>query len=279
LAKNQVRNFTVHPASNDLFQNATFRTWANAVWAANRTGPFSIATGNAAAWLPFPVISPRWAEVAANLTAQNHAAYLPPNTDPTVAAGYKAQMLAYATALRSNGTAFYNSVTTGAGNSGILVMLHPLSRGTVNINPANPNAEPLVDYRALSNPLDATVMMDLIRFNRRVVFNTTTNSQYGPVESQPGQAVQSDADFRTYLTNTLSPTEYHPVGTCAMMPRELGGVVDEKLKVYGVKNLRIVDGSTMPTLPGANTCQTVYAVAEKASSQSRWRKSYSSQAN
>ncbi|KLU87079.1 hypothetical protein MAPG_06084 [Magnaporthiopsis poae ATCC 64411] len=49
-----------------------------------------------------------------------------------------------------------------------------------------------------------------------------------------------------------------------MLPRELGGVVDQQLKVYGVKKLRIVDGSIMPTLPGANTCQTVYAVAEKA---------------
>ncbi len=90
--------------------------------------------------------------MARNLSSQNHAAYQPADTDATVVAGYRAQMAAYAAALRSNGTAFYNSVFTGGPNSGILVMLHPLSRGTVNIDPARPAGEPLVDYRALSKP-------------------------------------------------------------------------------------------------------------------------------
>ena len=48
-----------------------------------------------------------------------------------------------------------------------------------------------------------------------------------------------------------------------MMPRELGGVVDEDLLVYGAKNLRIIDAGIQPVLIGATTCQTVYAVAEK----------------
>lgn len=48
-----------------------------------------------------------------------------------------------------------------------------------------------------------------------------------------------------------------------MLPRALGGVVGEDLAVYGVRGLRVVDASVIPTLPGANTCQTVYAVAEK----------------
>jgi choline dehydrogenase len=68
------------------------------------------------------------------------------------------------------------------------------------------------------------------------------------------------------VRNGITPTEYHPSGTCAMLPRELGGVVDETLKVYDVGGLRIVDASVIPTLPGANTCQTVYAIAEKVGS-------------
>ena len=48
-----------------------------------------------------------------------------------------------------------------------------------------------------------------------------------------------------------------------MMPRELGGVVDEDLFVYGAKKLRVIDAGIQPTLIGATTCQTVYAVAEK----------------
>jgi hypothetical protein len=61
-----------------------------------------------------------------------HPNYLPPDTDPTVAAGYRAQMQSYAAALRGDGTAFYNAVLTGGASSGIVVDLHPLSRGTVN---------------------------------------------------------------------------------------------------------------------------------------------------
>lgn len=247
-----------------MFTNRTFANWAASVWAANRTGPNSIATGNAAAWLPFPVISPRWANISSALAAQDHGAYLPPSTDPTVAAGYRAQMLSYASALAANGTAFYNLVFTGGASNGIMVDLHPLSRGTVQIDPRDPvNREPLVDYRALANPLDAAIMADILRFTRRYYLDNPLAAPYRPREVEPGAAVQTDAQWREYLEETLSPSEFHPAGTCAMLPRELGGVVDEDLRVYGVEGLRVVDASVMPTLPGANTCQTVYAVAEK----------------
>ena len=246
-----------------MFTNATFATWASQSWAANRTGPYSLAIGNAAAWLPFPVISDRSESLASRLIAQDHAAQLPQGTDSTVIAGYKAQMEALATALKSRKTAFYSATLTGSGTP-TLVYLHPLSRGTVNIDPVDPGGkEPVVDYRALSNPLDAAIMVDMLRFTRRLFFNTTTNAQFSPREISPGDYVNAEEDLAGYLAETMTPSEYHPVGTCAMMPKELGGVVDEELKVYGVKNLRVVDGSVMPTLPGANTCQTVYAVAEK----------------
>ncbi|KAK3361481.1 hypothetical protein B0T24DRAFT_562183 [Lasiosphaeria ovina] len=266
------QNFSVHPSGDDMFFNATFQTWAAEVWAANRTGPFSIATGNAAAWLPFPVVSPqRHADVAAALATQDHAAQLPAGTDATVAAGYRAQMLAYATALANNGTAFYNSVLSGGATSGVLVDLHPLSRGTVHIDPADPlGAEPVVDYRALSNPLDVAVITELLRFARSSVMDNPLTAGFAPVELVPGANVTSDADWAEYIADTVSPTEFHPAGTCAMMPRELGGVVDEQLRVYGVSNLRVVDASIIPTLPGANTCQTVYAIAEKAADLIRY---------
>lgn len=59
-------------------------------------------------------------------------------------------------------------------------------------------------------------------------------------------------------------TENHHAGTASMLPRELGGVVDSKLRVYGVEGLRIVDASVMPMIPAAHLQDTVYAVAEKA---------------
>ena len=50
-----------------------------------------------------------------------------------------------------------------------------------------------------------------------------------------------------------------------MMPEEMGGVVDDKLRVYGTQNVRVVDASIMPIIPRGNIITTVYATAEKAS--------------
>jgi len=45
---------------------------------------------------------------------------------------------------------------------------------------------------------------------------------------------------------------YHPTGSCSMLPRTDGGVVDSHLRVYGTSNLRIVDASIMPVIISAH---------------------------
>jgi choline dehydrogenase-like flavoprotein len=178
-------------------------------------------------------------------------------------------MLSYAAALQGNNTAFGNLIITGGSASGAIVDLHPLSRGTVRINTTSPHdSEPLVDYRALSNPLDGAIMTDILRFARRYHMDNPLTAAWKAAEYAPGLDVTTDEQWREYLAESVSPSEFHPAGTCAMLPRELGGVVDEELRVYGVQGLRVVDASVMPTLPGGNTCQTVYAVAEKVSTTS-----------
>ncbi|KAI0089825.1 alcohol oxidase-like protein [Irpex rosettiformis] len=59
-------------------------------------------------------------------------------------------------------------------------------------------------------------------------------------------------------------TAWHSLGTCAMKPREEGGVVDSKLNVYGVENLKVADLSIPPSNVAANTYSTTLGVAEKA---------------
>ena len=56
---------------------------------------------------------------------------------------------------------------------------------------------------------------------------------------------------------------WHPCGTCAMLPRDMGGVVDTSCRVYGTKGLRVVDASVFPLIPQGNIMSLVYAVAEK----------------
>ena len=57
----------------------------------------------------------------------------------------------------------------------------------------------------------------------------------------------------------------HPLRTAAMMPRELGGVVDAELRVHGTENMRVVDASVMPFQVSGHLASTIYAIAEKPS--------------
>ena len=78
-------------------------------------------------------------------------------------------------------------------------------------------------------------------------------------ESAPDDLEKAREVVRTRLMSNM-----HVCGTCGMLPREQGGVVDERLIVYGTKNLRIVDASIFPLIPLGNILTTGYAVAEKA---------------
>lgn len=208
--------------------------------------------------------------IAASFENQDPAEYLPVDSHPTVIAGYASQQRALAKALRSHGSAFYNLFLGGGPSEGALVFLHPLSRGTINIVPSDPFfTEPVVDYRALTNPIDTAIMVEFIRFTRRY-FAVPSLAQYKPRETAPGANVTSDTDLAEVVKQNVSPSTFHPVGTAALSPLKHGGVVDEDLLVYGVKKLSVVDASIIPMLPGAYTQETVYALAEKV----RFRYSY-----
>ena len=66
------------------------------------------------------------------------------------------------------------------------------------------------------------------------------------------------------LTKEKVLSNSHSIGTAAMMSRELGGVVDPKLKVYDTHNLRVVDASVMPLQVSGHLTSTLYAIAERA---------------
>lgn len=78
------------------------------------------------------------------------------------------------------------------------------------------------------------------------------------------EAFLTDLDSaKKYLRNTATTTFYSS-GPAAILPRDQDGVVDERLRVYGTSNLRIVDASIFPLIPRSNLMATTYAVAERA---------------
>lgn len=78
-----------------------------------------------------------------------------------------------------------------------------------------------------------------------------------------GTGIDADAQWRDYVTNNTL-TIYHPVGTCALLPRGQHGVVDPNLIVYGTRNLRVVDGSVIPILMSAHPQTLIYGISEIA---------------
>lgn len=129
----------------------------------------------------------------------------------------------------------------------LTVLEHPLSRGSVHITSSNPTVYPAIDPNYLSHPLDLYVI-------KQATLHLQQVARTGPLSThlkdngevfQPGYYELNEGNVESFVKNSFS-SEYHPIGTCAMGPQEKGGVVDEKLKVHGTKNLRVVDASVFP---------------------------------
>lgn len=88
----------------------------------------------------------------------------------------------------------------------------------------------------------------------------------GPVEASAADIIYSAEDNEAIdaFHRKRVGTTYHSSGTCAMKPRERGGVVDSRLNVYGTQNLKVADCSIAPENVGANTYNTAIAIGEKA---------------
>jgi choline dehydrogenase len=142
---------------------------------------------------------------------------------------------------------------------------HPFGRGSIHITTADPTADPAIDPRYLSHPVDRFMLAKHVQFLQRVSCAEPLASQFKPdgIQVVPFPPNMSDEQALDYVSMTCV-SAWHPIGTCAMMPREDGGVVNPRLKVYEIGNLRVVDASIFPIHVQNNVCTMVYAVAEKA---------------
>ncbi|OQE43059.1 hypothetical protein PENCOP_c003G04783 [Penicillium coprophilum] len=144
---------------------------------------------------------------------------------------------------------------------------HPFSRGSVHISSGKIEDKPNYDPNLLSHPLDLEIMARQLQFVDRIAETAPFSTLLKTGKRIPENATDlSDLDHVKDVVKDRLYTCFHPAGSCAMLPRENGGVVDSNLKVYGTKNLRVVDASIFPLEPTGNIQATVYAVAERASS-------------
>jgi choline dehydrogenase-like flavoprotein len=130
---------------------------------------------------------------------------------------------------------------------------------------ADPAAHPRYDPRYLSHPLDIELLARQLQFCEKIV----TEKPLASILKNGGRRIPENADFTDLeatkkVTKERLFTAFHPVRTCAMMPKDIGGVIDSRLKIYETTNLRVVDTSIFPIEPLGHIQSTVYAVAEKA---------------
>ncbi|KAI0816392.1 GMC oxidoreductase [Xylaria sp. FL0064] len=145
-------------------------------------------------------------------------------------------------------------------------LLLPFSWGSVHLTSVDAINAPAIDPKYFFIDFDLDVQIRLGRVAQKF-WHTEPASKFVGAGILPEDGVlplnATDAQWAGYISDTLAPN-HHPIGTASMMSRELGGVVDPKLKVYGTKNVRVVDASILPLQFSGHLTATLYAVAERA---------------
>ena len=123
------------------------------------------------------------------------------------------------------------------------VLCAPLSRGRTHITSSLPHTLPAVDPNYYAHPLDVAAHVASVKLARKMLTS-------GPLgigflsEFEPGSNITTDAQIETWLRANVT-SDNHETGTNAMLPEDLGGVVDTNLKVYGTANVRVVGEYSM----------------------------------
>lgn len=140
-------------------------------------------------------------------------------------------------------------------------LLRPKSRGSVTLNSNSIMQQPRIQLNMLDHQDDIDTMIRGVKIVKKILSTpplSTTHVKF----IFPDEACHSAQEYHQFLKNK-SNTIYHPVGTCKMGQDELS-VVDEQLKVRGIKQLRVIDASIMPTLISGNTNAPTMMIAGKA---------------
>jgi choline dehydrogenase len=144
--------------------------------------------------------------------------------------------------------------------------VRPSSRGTVRLRSRDAADKPMIKPNYLSTDEDRRIAVDSLRLTRRIVGQPALKD-FHPDEYLPGPKVGDDDAALIKAAGDIGTTIFHPVGTAKMgLPSDPMMVVDERLRVYGLERLRIVDASVMPSITSGNTNAPTMMIAERGAS-------------
>ena len=149
--------------------------------------------------------------------------------------------------------------------AGMVFWVHqPLSRGSVHLNISNPE-RPIIVPNLLQLDFDQQVNIATAKWARKFLDTQPFSSILNASTTTPNYTQDtSDEEWLDWIKTTSEPN-YHHLGTTAMLPREMGGVVDNDFKVYGTANIRVVDLGVVPVQVAGHSTAPLYGIAEWAS--------------
>jgi choline dehydrogenase len=147
--------------------------------------------------------------------------------------------------------------------------VQPTSRGFVRIKSADPAAAPAIQPNYLSTDEDKRIAADSIRVTRNIVRQAAL-APFKPQEYLPGTVADNDETGLVKAAGEIGTTIFHPVGTAKMgLVSDPMAVVDERLRVFGLQGIRVIDASVMPTITSGNTNSPTMMIAEKGAAMLR----------
>ncbi|KAK7033397.1 L-sorbose 1-dehydrogenase [Favolaschia claudopus] len=146
-------------------------------------------------------------------------------------------------------------------------LVRPTSRGSVLLTSPDPWALPSVDPNYLQSPDDLEKLTRGFRLLLNIAHAKAMDAYLDHDNKDPEldhatTHMKTDDELRELVRERVE-TVYHPASTCRMAPREKGGVVDSRLRVYGIQGLRVCDASIFPWIVSGHTAGACFAAGEK----------------
>ena len=139
--------------------------------------------------------------------------------------------------------------------------IRPSSRGEISIVSNDSRVNPKIKMNYLSTQDDRIVAAQGLKLVRKIMLESETFKKYEPEEYRPGVHITDDEEL-VKAGSEFTQTIFHPVGTCKM-GKDDNAVVNDKLYMHGLKNLRVIDASIMPNITSGNTNAPTIMIAEK----------------
>ncbi|MFD1623528.1 GMC family oxidoreductase [Azospirillum griseum] len=140
--------------------------------------------------------------------------------------------------------------------------LRPASRGWTRIVSRDPLAPPAIAPRYLTDPADRAKAAKALALTRRIVSQPAL-APFNPREHLPGPAYRTEEELAK-AAGDIGTTIFHPIGTCKMgRDGDPTAVTDTELRFRGLRGLRVIDASIMPTITSGNTNTPTVMIAER----------------